>query len=457
MTVSVVVLLHARVHVWVHTRINTWVHRRVQQTLARGSLHGSNHSNILNRGVSPVIVVMVLEVVVLVKLLLLMKLLLLVLLEVLVLLLLEVVVLKELRLVSNSGSGSGGGSSTTVAVQGLLHQGSGVLGSLLLPTNHGKVGLGRMVVRRVDHSQDPHLRVLLVVVVVAVKLVGLLLHLLGLVLLRRVQVGHQSVAALGSLGVRDPLSLCRVLDRCSKRPGALALEVHRLGLGRVDDNLALLLLVEHVLHVLDQIQLAREGFDDVALAVSQHQKTTVLVVNAGSGHSHRVLVLWQLLLVQLLLQVVLLVQLLLRQRVLLQVLVLQVLVLQVLLLQMLLLHLLLLLHLGSLRSTHVDPAVVLVLVVVAHDCRIGKIVGVCQSNGGSSGVVHLRLVVNLLLLQVVLVLGAKLAGGSLVGGGRPGHFWGFFDCCCWDFGGGKCGKNARASTKGSWRCWCCCC
>lgn len=278
--------------------------------------------------------------------------------------------------------------------------------------------------RRVNHTQDPHLRVLLVVVVVAVKLVGLLLHLLGLILLRRVQVGNQSVATLGSLGVGHSLSLGGILDRGSEQSRTLTLEVDCLGLGRVDDDLALLLLVENVLHVLDQIQLAAERLDDVTLTVSQHQKSTVLVVNSSSGHSQRVLVLRQLLLVQLLLQVVLLLQMLLRQGVLLQVLVLQVLVLQVvLLLQVLLLHLLLhLLLLSSGGGAQVHTTVVLVLVVVPHNSgRVGEVVSIGQSNGSGSGVVHLRLVVHLLLLQVVLVLRGNLPGGPLVGGGGAGH------------------------------------
>lgn len=401
MTVGVVVLLDAWVHVWIDTGVNAGVHGRIQQALVTwSSLHGSNHSNILHRWVRAVIVVVVLVVlwvveVGVVKLRLL--------LEVLVLLLLEVVVVQKLWLVANSSGGGGSGSSISAAtVQRLLHQGSGVLSSLLLAANHGKVWLRRVVVSWVDHSQDPHLRVLLVVLV-AVKLVGLLLHLLGLLLLRWVQVGHQPVATLGSLGVSNSLSLGGVLDSGSERARSLTLEVHRLGLGGVDHNLALLLLVENGLDILDQLLLAGESLDDVALTVSRHEVPTVLVVNSGSWEPTHVLVLGHLLLLQVLL-VQLLLQVLLVQRVLLQVLVLQVLVLQVLLLQVLLLQLLLLLHLRS-GGTQVDATVVLaIVVVVAHHSWVGEVVPVSQGNGGGSGVVQL-LVVEVLLLEVLVLRG----------------------------------------------------
>lgn len=423
--VGVVVLLHAWVHVRVHAGIDARVNRRVQQRIVAGSsFHRGNNRHVLHRRVGVLMVVVRHVVVLLVLELLMVELLLVLRLEVLVLLCLEVVVVKKLWLVSHSSCGCGCGRCTAVAVQWLFHQRSGVLGSLLLTTHGGEVGLRRVVVGWVDHTQDPHLRVLLVVVVVAtVELIGLLLHLLGLVLLRWVQVSHQSVATLASLGVRHSLSLGGVLDGGSERAGSLALEVHRLGLGRVDDNLALLLLVEHGLDVLHQVLFTGERLDDVALAVSGHKETAVFVVNARGRERHPVLVLGQLLtvqllLVQLLLQMVLLLQVVL----LLQWVLLQVLVLQVLLLQVLLLHLLLL-QLRRRGGTHVHTAVVRVVVlVVAHDRRgVGEIMTIGQRNRSSGGVVQLLLVMEVLLLQV-LVLGRKsLTGRSFIRGGRSGH------------------------------------
>lgn len=122
---------------------------------------------------------------------------------------------------------------------------------------------------RVDHSQDPHLRVLLVIIRVAtIKFIRLLLHLLGLILLRRIQVGNQSVSTLGSLGVGNSLSLGSILDSGSERARSLTLEVHSLRLRRVDHNLTLLLLVEHGLDILNQVQFTGESLDDVTLTVS---------------------------------------------------------------------------------------------------------------------------------------------------------------------------------------------
>lgn len=415
--VSMVVLLHAWIHVRIHARLDTRVNRWVQQTsVAWSSLHRGDNGNILHRGMVVLVVVLcvlkmlrVLEVLV-VELLLVLRL------EVLILLRLEMVMIKKLRLVSDSGSSGSGGGSTTVTVQRLFHQRSGVLCSLLLAADSGKVRFWRMVVRRVDHTQNPHLRVLLVVVVVcAVEFVGLLLHLLSLVLLWRVQVGHQSVSTLASLGVRHSLSLGSVLDGGSERARSLALEVHSLWLRRVDDNLALFLFVEHSLDILDQVLLTGESLDNVAFAVSRHKEAAILVVNPRGGECHGVLVLWQLLAVQLLLVQLLLQVVLLLQRVLLQVLVLQVLVLQVLLLQVLLLHLLLL-HLRGGGSAHVNATVVLALVVVvAHDgSRVGEVMPVGQRNGGGGGVVQLLLVVEVLLLQVLVLRSEALASGSFV-------------------------------------------
>ena len=425
MTVSMVMLLDTWVNVWVHAWVNAWVHWWVQQSwVTWSSLHGSNNSNILYRWVGTIIVVVLLVVVRLVMKVRVVKLRLL--LEVLVLLLVHVVVVHKLRLVTNSNCSGSGSCSSSIAVQWLLHQSSSVLSSLLLTTNHGEVWLRRMVVSWVDHSQDPHLRILLVILVVrAVEFIWLFLHLLGLILLWRVQVGNQSVSTLGSLGVSNSLSLGSILDGGSERTRSLTLEVDGLWLGGVDDNLTLLLLVEHSLDILDQLLLAGESLDDVTLAVSRHEVTTILVVNSSSRKTQRVLVLRHLLLVQLLV-LQLLVQVVLLQWVLLQVLMLQVLVLHV---QLLLLHLLLL-HLSS-GGAHVNATVILTLVVMVshHGSRVLELM-VGQCNGSSGSVVHL-LMVKVLLLKV-LVLGSKaLTSGSLVGGRGTGHGCCCCCCCCW--------------------------
>lgn len=421
MTVSVVVLLDTWINVWVHARVNAWVYRWVQHAwVTWSSLHCSNNSDILHGWVRAIIVMVLLVVVLLVevgvvKLRLLLK--------VLVLLLVQVVVLHKLRLVSNSDSSGGSGGGSPVTVQWLLDQRSGVLGSLLLATDHCKIWLRRMVVSWVNHSQDPHLRILLIVLMVrTIEFIRLLLHLLGLVFLWRVQVSNQSVSTLGSLGVSNSLSLGGILDSGSKRAGSLTLEVDGLWLGRVDDNLALLLLVKDSLDVLHQLLLAGESLDDVALTVSRNEIATVLVVDSSGRKTQGVLVLRHLLLVQLLV-LQLLLQVVLLQWVLLQVLVLQVLVLQ-LLLQVLLLQLLLL-HLSS-GGAQVNTAVVLTFViVVAHNSSRVLELMVGQSNSGSSGVVHLLMVkvllLKVLLLEVLVLRGEAQAGRSLVGGGGSRH------------------------------------
>lgn len=335
MAVRMVVLLHTGVHIWIHRRIDAGVHRWVQQRgVSWCRLDRSNHRHILHRRVGRFLV-MVVRMVVCGVLEMWVEVLLLVL-EVLVWVPLKMLVVEHVGLVTDSsGSGGGGSGSTLTSVQRLFHQGSGVLGALLLAANSGEVGLRRVVVCRVDHAQDPHLSLALILLV-AVELI-VLLNLLGLILLWRVQVGDQAVTTLGPLGVCHTLSLCSVLDGSSERSRTLALEVHRLWLGRVDDDLALFLLVKHRLHVLHQIQLTVEGLDDVPLAVAGNEEPTVLIVNTSRWHPHWVLVGWHLLLVQLLLQLVVWREMLLHWNVLHQVVLLHLVVL--------LLHLVVLLHL----------------------------------------------------------------------------------------------------------------
>lgn len=155
-----------------------------------------------------------------------------------------------------------------VTVQWLLHQRAGELQALFL----GRRGLRRVVVGGVDHPQHPHLTGVGAGdarVVVELVVDGPVLTFLDalLVLFLRVQVGHQAVRTLVTLGVGHPLSLAGVLDGGPERARPLTLEVHRLGLGRVDDNLALLRVVEHILDVLDELALAGERLDDLVLDV----------------------------------------------------------------------------------------------------------------------------------------------------------------------------------------------
>lgn len=210
-TMCVVVLLYRRIHVRIDAGVDAGIHRRVQQTRTRSSFHGSNGSHILHRGMTTIVVVLKVGSVLKVRVV---ELLLRVMLQVQIQLRLEVVVIEKLGLVTNRGSGSY--SWVAVAVHGLLNQSASVLRSLLLPANNSKVGLRRMVVSRLNHSQDPHLRVLLVVIEAAIEFVGVLLDFLGLVLLRRVQVGNQSVSTLTSLRVSDSLSLGSVFDGSSE-------------------------------------------------------------------------------------------------------------------------------------------------------------------------------------------------------------------------------------------------
>lgn len=422
--VCVVVLLHARVNVRVYARINAWIHRRVLHgALSRCSLHGSNHRHVLHTRMALIVVAMVLVVVLLV-LQMGVHLLLVLVLQVLELMRAHVVVVQQVWLVTHGGSGSASGRSVLRSVKGLLHKGSSVLGALLLAANHGEVGLWGVVVGRVDHAQDPHLAVLLVVVV-PVKVVQLLLHLLRLVFFWWVQVGHQSVSALGSLGVRHTLSFGGVLHGGSKRARTLTLEVHRLGLRAVDHDLALLLLVEHGFHVLDQLLLAGECLDDVALAVSRNQVPARLVVKRARGHPHGVLLVRRRLhllvdglhLVHLVMRLHLVVQRHLVVHLVLLHLVLVLLHLMLLLLQVVLrhlVHLLLLLQRGHVQ--HVP--VVLQLVVVVHHARVREVV-LRQRHGGGRVVVHL-LVVHVLHLVVLVVLEMG-ACQSLVGSGRTRH------------------------------------
>ena len=312
-------------------------------------------------------------------------------------------------------------------MQWLLHKSSGVLCSLFLAPDHGEVGLRRVVVRRVDHSQDPHFAVLLVIIV-AVELVLILLHLLLLVLLGWVQVGHQSVAALGSLGVRYSLSFGGILDGRSERPRPLALEVHGLGFTRVYDNLTLLLLVQHGLDVLDQLLLGIESLDNVSLSVSQHQVSAGLVVERVSGQANWVLlverrlhlVLQGLHLVlqglHLVLQLVVGLHLVLQLVMLMHLLVLLQLVVLLHLVVRHLLHLLLLVQ----RSHVQHVPVVLRLVVVVHHAGIAEVV--LRQRHRSSGVVVHLLVVEMLHLLVVVVLKVTTCQ-PLVGGRRAGHFF----------------------------------
>lgn len=155
-----------------------------------------------------------------------------------------------------------------VAVQWFLHQGPGELQALLFRRRR----LGRVVVGGVDHPQHPHLAGVgtgdaRVVVELVVDQAVLALFDALLVLLLRIQVGDQPVRTLVPLGVCHPLSLAGVLDGGPEQPRPLALEVHRLGFRRVDDNLALLRVVEHVFHVLDELGLAGERLDDLVLDV----------------------------------------------------------------------------------------------------------------------------------------------------------------------------------------------
>lgn len=409
--VGMVVLLHARVHIRIHIRIDTWVHRRVLHGIVSWrSLHGSNHCHILDRGMG-LIVVSVMLVVMLWVLHVRVELLLVLVLQVLELVGQQVVVVKKVLLVSHSCGSSRGSQRTLRAVQWLLNQGTGILCSLLLAANHGEVGLWSVVVGWMDHAQDPHLTILLVVHIVAIELVGLLLHLLGLILLWRIQVGHQTVATLGSLGVSHSLSLGGILDGGSEGSRTLALEVHCLGLGRVDDNFTLLLLVEHGLDVLDQLLLGRERLDDVALAVSQHQVATGLVVERVGGHAHGVLLVGRRLhlLVQglhLLVHLVMRLHLMMR----LHLLVLQRMVLQLMVwLHVMCLHVVLgnLLHLLLLvlQSGHVQhvPVVLRLVVVVAHHVGVGEVM-VGQGHGCGRIVVQLLVVLEVLLHLVLLVL-----------------------------------------------------
>lgn len=143
----------------------------------------------------------------------------------------------------------------------------------------------------VNHSQDPYfagavghgvLVLELVKLVVYVFVKGIVFRLLGplLVFFGRIQVGHQPVPTLVSLGVRNSLSLGGVLDRRSERPRPLTLEINRLRLRRVDHNLALFLVVEHVLHKLHQLWLARKRLDDLIFHKLRREVLAPLVLTS---------------------------------------------------------------------------------------------------------------------------------------------------------------------------------
>lgn len=233
MAVGVVMLLHTGVDIGIDARVDARVDWRVQHRRVPGSsLHCSKNTGVRHR-VAAVIVVMLRHLMVVLRHLVVGVELLRLVLEVLEWVSLEVLMIKNVWLVPNSGgcssSGGGGGGCALVPVQGLFHQRSGVLSSLLLASDNGEVRLRRVIVSWVDHSQNPHLRFLLVIVV-AVKVVGVFLDLLSLVLLRWIQVGNQPVSTLGSLGVSHSLSLASILNGCSERARSFALEIHSLGL-----------------------------------------------------------------------------------------------------------------------------------------------------------------------------------------------------------------------------------
>lgn len=219
------------------------------------------------------VIMMVLAMVSMMLKLLVMELLLLLLLKVMLLLKKLVVVEQSLRVASDSSNSSG--SAVVATVQRLLNQSSCVLSSLLLTAAaRSEVRLRWVIVSWVDHSQDPHFQLLLIVIWVAVKL-GFLLHLLSLILVWRVQVCNQSVTTLGSLGVGNSLSLSSILDSRSERTRALTLEVDGLRLRRVDNNLTLLLLVQYSLDVFHKLLFGGESLDDITLGMSRNKETTV--------------------------------------------------------------------------------------------------------------------------------------------------------------------------------------
>lgn len=132
--------------------------------------------------------------------------------------------------------------------------------------------------------------------------------------------------------------------------------------------------------------------------MSGDEKATIFIVNVRGGDAHRMLVLRHLLLVQLLLQLMVRLHLMLLHRVVLHwvvlhlVMLLQLVVLLhlMVLLQRLLLHLLLLLQLSSGDGgIHGTSVVLTIILVVAHDRRVGEVMAICQGNGGGGGVIHL--------------------------------------------------------------------